>query len=409
MVNVVRRECRNEGCSTVPSYGVVVSRKAECCAKNAKEGMVDFTNKVCGNDGCSVQSSHGMVGSRKAEFCAKHAREGMVNVVRKEYRNHSCSILPSYGVVGNGHAESRARRTKEGVLHVSEEVWGNDGSLRPYRLAGTRKPDLRIGHALDSMVDVERRSGARVGCSKQPHQGVPGKGKTESCVNARIGVLGINSRQNASEEYRDSRSSVRARDAASMTADHAYMGENARGGGTPDRAVSEHVRDVDEYADRRGTSSRSYGAYFRCDTDRAGSRGCVHPETSNRSDGEPLLGFAQSRTMVHRDVDGVTMGAKVELEVTPASGSVCGTTVAARTRARAAVSASDCSSVDGSSNRSASGERAKRRRTITSVASRQAVPADDVGSEGGQSVKLELESRTVNHRRAPVVSMDSLG
>ena len=52
--------------------------------------------KRCGRDGCTKHSSYGKVG-RKAEFCAKHAREGMVNVVSKRCGHHGCTKQPSYG------------------------------------------------------------------------------------------------------------------------------------------------------------------------------------------------------------------------------------------------------------------------------------------------------------------------
>ncbi|CAM9551221.1 unnamed protein product, partial [Sphacelaria rigidula] len=48
MVNV--KKCGYEECFTLPSYGVVGSKKAEFCSKHASTEMVNVVNKKCGNE-----------------------------------------------------------------------------------------------------------------------------------------------------------------------------------------------------------------------------------------------------------------------------------------------------------------------------------------------------------------------
>ncbi|CAN0041340.1 unnamed protein product [Sphacelaria rigidula] len=391
MIQVVNKVCGNAGCSTRPSYGVVGSRKAEFCAKHAKQGMVNVVTKVCGNNGGSTQPSHGIVSSGKSGFCTKHARELMFDVTRNVRGKDGCSTVPSYGVVSNRNAKVCTRYNTESVVHVPEELSGSGGCLRPYRLAGSRKSDFRIEHAMADMIDVEKISCASRGGSKQPRDGLPGTGKAESCVHARIGVLRFDSGECASKEYRGYESSVGPRDAASMTADRVYIRENVRNGGIPDHAVTEDGHGMHVNVDGRGTSNRSSGAYSRPATECSGSRGCALPESDTRSDGAPPPGLAQCAIMVHRDVDWVNMGAKVELKSTPVSSGAYGAKAAATTCGKTVISASIGSSIDRSNNCSASSRTAKRPRTTMSVASRQVVPADDMNIKGDrESVKLEL-------------------
>ena len=66
MANVKHRTCGYEGCSTLPSYGVAGSKKAELCSKHARAGMVNVMNRTCGHEGCSILPSYGVAGSKKA-------------------------------------------------------------------------------------------------------------------------------------------------------------------------------------------------------------------------------------------------------------------------------------------------------------------------------------------------------
>ncbi|CAM9901225.1 unnamed protein product [Sphacelaria rigidula] len=87
MVDVGKRTCGDEGCSTRPSYGVAGSKRAESCSQHARAGMVDVVTKKCGHQACPMRPSCGVAGSKKAEYCKKaefcshYAKAGIVRVV----------------------------------------------------------------------------------------------------------------------------------------------------------------------------------------------------------------------------------------------------------------------------------------------------------------------------------------
>lgn len=60
------------GCTTVPSYGVEGTKKAERCSRHARDRMVDVASKRCGHPGCNIRPSYGVQGTKKREFCAQH-------------------------------------------------------------------------------------------------------------------------------------------------------------------------------------------------------------------------------------------------------------------------------------------------------------------------------------------------
>ncbi|CAM9700745.1 unnamed protein product, partial [Sphacelaria rigidula] len=74
MVDVKSKQCGEEGCSTHPSFGAAVGRKAEFCAAHARARMVYMRRQRCGEKGCSKSASFGEAGSSEAKFCAAHAR-----------------------------------------------------------------------------------------------------------------------------------------------------------------------------------------------------------------------------------------------------------------------------------------------------------------------------------------------
>lgn len=88
MVNVRTKRCGRQGCSKVPSFGVVGS-KAEFCFAHKTDVMVNVTKtKRCAHPGCGKHPSFGVDGSKKREFCNEHKKPGMVYVKSDRYAHH---------------------------------------------------------------------------------------------------------------------------------------------------------------------------------------------------------------------------------------------------------------------------------------------------------------------------------
>ena len=81
-----RKQCRAEGCSKGPSFGVTGSKEVEYCAGHAPDGMVNVKSRKCRTVGCSKGPSFGKAGSNTGEYCSQHAPDGMVKVKSKKQR-----------------------------------------------------------------------------------------------------------------------------------------------------------------------------------------------------------------------------------------------------------------------------------------------------------------------------------
>ena len=70
MVNVSNKEkCAHLGCTKVPPFGVVGTKRREFCARRAKARIVNLAHNECAHPGCPKRPSFGMAGTKNAEFC----------------------------------------------------------------------------------------------------------------------------------------------------------------------------------------------------------------------------------------------------------------------------------------------------------------------------------------------------
>lgn len=92
MVNVARRPCAHQGCSSGASFGVAGTKKREFCSAHALPGMITFTTK-CASNGCQVLPVFGVSGSGRLEFCSVHAAASMVNLNRKVCTHSECARM----------------------------------------------------------------------------------------------------------------------------------------------------------------------------------------------------------------------------------------------------------------------------------------------------------------------------
>ena len=87
MVNVVNRLCDHpDGCTKLPSYGLLGSKTATRCSTHKEPGMVNVVSRRCDHpDGCTKLPSFALPGNKTATRCAAHKELGMVNVKNKLY------------------------------------------------------------------------------------------------------------------------------------------------------------------------------------------------------------------------------------------------------------------------------------------------------------------------------------
>ncbi|CAN0325290.1 unnamed protein product, partial [Laminaria digitata] len=80
------------------------SKKAHAlyCKKHARAGMVDIVSKRCKQDSCTTIPSFNFNGSKTPVYCKQHLKAGMVGVHRKRCSKKPCTELPAGGVPADG-------------------------------------------------------------------------------------------------------------------------------------------------------------------------------------------------------------------------------------------------------------------------------------------------------------------
>ena len=103
MVNVRRKLCSNDSCTTIPSFNVEGSKTAAYCKRHALDGMANVRNKSCSHDSCTKMPTHHLEGKVTA-YCKKHADNGMLSVRAKRCIHISCLKRPRWGVLTDNKA-----------------------------------------------------------------------------------------------------------------------------------------------------------------------------------------------------------------------------------------------------------------------------------------------------------------
>lgn len=156
LVNVLGKRCAYQSCSKHPTYGIEDSKTVQFCAPHAKEGMVYIRKKTCVHQGCTKHPTYGTEGSKAAQFCAPHAKEGMINIHKKKRCAHQgCPKHPSYGTEGiSKTAEFCAPHAKEGMVNVFKKCCAHQGCTKhpSYSSEGSKTAEFCAPHAKEGMV-----------------------------------------------------------------------------------------------------------------------------------------------------------------------------------------------------------------------------------------------------------------
>ena len=103
------------------------TKEAELCAQHATEGMVDVSKKKCGYQGCSTRANYGVEGTKgRILLAARQARHG--GLEEQEVRSSRVHLThPSFGVEGTKKAQLCSQHAREGVVCLAGKRCGHQG------------------------------------------------------------------------------------------------------------------------------------------------------------------------------------------------------------------------------------------------------------------------------------------
>lgn len=101
MVNVHRRRCAHDSCTTEPFFNVEGSQAGVYSRQQAEDGKVNVRSRRCSYDFCTRQQHFNVEGSKAPVYCWRHAEDGMVNVLSRRCAHNSCTVKPCFNVEGS--------------------------------------------------------------------------------------------------------------------------------------------------------------------------------------------------------------------------------------------------------------------------------------------------------------------
>lgn len=73
MIDVIRRRCLHDSCTTEPSFNVEGSKSAAYCKQHVGNGMVKVTHtRRCSNGSCTKQPGWGVLADMSGSLCGYH-------------------------------------------------------------------------------------------------------------------------------------------------------------------------------------------------------------------------------------------------------------------------------------------------------------------------------------------------
>ena len=113
MINVYKKTCIYDGCTTLPNYNFAGKKGGIYCNKHKLDDMIDVLHKTCSYDGCSTQPSYNFAGKKGGIYCNKHKLDDMIDVLSKTCGYEACFITkPSYNFAGE----------KQGIYCVTHKL-----------------------------------------------------------------------------------------------------------------------------------------------------------------------------------------------------------------------------------------------------------------------------------------------
>ncbi len=89
MIDVINKQCAEEGCDIKPVFNYKGEKKGLYCAEHKLNGMIDVLSKKCAEEGCELYPNYNYKG-KKGLYCVEHKLDGMIDVKHPSCKNDWC-------------------------------------------------------------------------------------------------------------------------------------------------------------------------------------------------------------------------------------------------------------------------------------------------------------------------------
>ena len=161
-------------CKKQASFGYPNDRKATCCKKCKKDGMVNIKHKKCP---CGKHPSFGFPKDKKATCCKDCKKNGMFNIIT---RKCSCGKIPNFGFPDDETPTCCSDCKKDDMIDIKSKKC-SCGEKRPtFGFPDDETPTCCSDCKKDDMINIISR---KCSCGeKQPTFGFPDDEKATCCI-----------------------------------------------------------------------------------------------------------------------------------------------------------------------------------------------------------------------------------
>lgn len=92
-----KKNCMNDACETIPTYGFRTDMKATHCAKHRLPDQYDVRHKLCLEPSCDLRPTYGCPSTKIAQYCVQHKQADDVDVISLRCQEATCDKGPSFG------------------------------------------------------------------------------------------------------------------------------------------------------------------------------------------------------------------------------------------------------------------------------------------------------------------------
>jgi len=157
MVNVRERPCEHEGCLKKPFYNFPGVKKGRFCKEHKEDGMIDVLSNSCQHDGCRVRASFGLKDEKRGSFCARHKLDNMFQLSKIICIHEGCETGSSFNFKGEKDRLYCSKHKKDGMIAVFGPWCAEPEcfTIPVFNVPGSKTGKFCRAHKLEGMIDVE--------------------------------------------------------------------------------------------------------------------------------------------------------------------------------------------------------------------------------------------------------------
>ena len=159
MIDIISKQCQNEGCTKQPSYNYDGQIKPLYCNQHKLPNMIDIKSKKCKNKGCIKQPYYNYDGQTKPLYCNQHKLDNMIDIKNKKCHYDGCIIQPKYNYKDQTKAiYCNQHKLPDMIDIISKKCQNERCMIRPnYNYEGQTKGLYCNQHKLDNMIDIKNK------------------------------------------------------------------------------------------------------------------------------------------------------------------------------------------------------------------------------------------------------------